>query len=108
MGRLYVQMEYDMEDGCLKVTDTNVKRAEVPGLLEEWLRGQIGRGEDRRKRVEKRKYTLRLEVDLTQDDFSMVADTNNHGLTAGIIAVAVRNNAIKYPQPPEQPAETAS
>jgi len=70
---------------------TNATRRYLPELLECWLTLQQGKGPDDRPCNKKDAYTVRIEVDLTEDIFETTSDTGNKGLTAGIVQHAFQN-----------------
>lgn len=46
---LYINLEYNMQTCKAVITSTNVKEEHINELFDNWLIGQIGRGEDKRK-----------------------------------------------------------
>jgi hypothetical protein len=88
MADLYIDIEYRFAkpvDGPRVVIGTNVKRELVGDLLADCIRDQAGRGLDERKAVERDVYHIRIEVDLSCDEFTTTSDTGNDGLTCGIV-----------------------
>jgi hypothetical protein len=81
----FIQIEYDL-DKDRAIVSTNVKHEQVDDLLADFLRTQMGEGEDRRKAAERRVYHINLELDLDGDVFRVSDDTGNKSLRDGIIA----------------------
>jgi hypothetical protein len=63
----------------------NVKEELRRSVLEDFLRTQVGAGEDRRPAEDREEYNIRIEVDLSDDTFSVWHDCGNKGLMAGIV-----------------------
>lgn len=62
------------------------RRAEV---LEEFLRMQMGKGEDKTPPAELKEYHIRLTLDLTDDTFHVTHDCGNLGLRDGLLLHAL-------------------
>ena len=88
---LYIDMQYSVPEKQLTIEDTNVKLELIGGLLSDWVRGCMGKGEDRSKANKKDLYNIRMTVDLTCDTFKIFSDTGNKGVTTGIIATSLGN-----------------
>ena len=86
---IYLDMSFDMKTDVLTIEDTNVRRDYIDELLSDWVRNQMGRGEDNSPAVERDVYRIRIDVDLSDDTFRARADTGNKGLTAGIIKTSL-------------------
>ena len=87
---VYVKIKYNAKKGEEKVfiEETNIKKDLVEDFLLDWLLTQVGRGKDNRVRVEKDIYSVTIGCDLSDDTFFVQSDTNNDGLTCGIVMSA--------------------
>lgn len=88
MADLWIDIEYSFRqpgDGPRVVIQTNVRRGLIDSVLEKWLQDQQGRGVDDRNAEDREAYRIRIEVDLSCDEFTTSSDTGNLGLTCGII-----------------------
>ena len=88
-GKLYIDMQYNMNSNSLTITDTNIKRGRIDDVFEWWLRDQQGKGADERKANEKDIYHLKLEGTLQYDHFELESDVGNDGLATGIIITSL-------------------
>lgn len=82
---LVIKITYNYDDPSKTAIKTNVKKELVVDMLEEWLRGQIGQGEDKNPANKKAEYQIDIWIDLSYDRFSVKSDTGNKGLTCGIV-----------------------
>jgi hypothetical protein len=86
---LFINIEHVVAAG--KATfDTNVKRKELSGLIVDFLQCEIGTGADPNKAIDREKYKIRIEVDLSDDTFRCSSDCGNKGLRAGILMACVK------------------
>lgn len=76
---------YDMKERDKCVIKTNAKREAVGDILEAWLQGQIGKGEDSRQVKKLDIYHITIDLDLSDDTFYTSSDTGNKGLTCGLV-----------------------
>jgi hypothetical protein len=67
---------------------TNVKEECVGDVLGDWIRMQIGAGEDHSEAIDREAYSITIKLDLADDTFTTVSDTGNAGLTCGIVMAA--------------------
>ena len=81
---LFIEIAYDIKKDKSKI-NTNVKREQVPDLLSEFLRTQMGQGADSRKAKERNVYYIKVEIDLSYDSFRVTDDTGNKSLRDGIL-----------------------
>ena len=63
------------------------KEEVLPDILFEFLRSQIGAGADDKPPNIKEIYTIRLDLDLSDDTFQVSSDCGNKGLRDGILMV---------------------
>lgn len=88
MADLWIDIEYRLNkpvDGPRAVIQTNVKHELVGDMLGEWLQDQMGRGVDEREPEDRDIYKIRIEIDLSCDDFATSSDAGSAGLTCGIV-----------------------
>ena len=78
---------------------TNARREALPEILSNWLRSQIGAGEDTRKASGADLYEIRIELDLATDIFVTTSNTHNLSLLAGIVGEVFRclNSVVVKP-----------
>jgi len=82
---IFVRIKYDTKKENITLEKTDIKKERICDFLEDWLLTQVGAGEDKRKVVERDVYNVNISCDLTNDNFYVKSDTNNDGLTAGIV-----------------------
>lgn len=82
---LILQVTFNLDNPEKTVIKTNAKKEAVEGILEAWLSGQVGKGEDESKANEKSEYNIEIQLDLSYDTFYTKSDAGNKGLTCGII-----------------------
>jgi len=63
----------------------DIKKGLEGDLIEEFLRRQIGAGEDKRKASEQDNYYIRIVLRLENDSITAFSDTGNKGLRDGIL-----------------------
>lgn len=87
MGKfdLVVEISYNMDKSEDSIVKTNIKKEQLKDLLGEYLRAQMGKGEDKRKANEKDEYKITIQLDLRDDTFYTSSDTGNACLTCGIV-----------------------
>lgn len=83
MSDLQIRIDY-FKDGKYNIGG-NVKEAEVPELIDTFLRGQIGKGADNSKPNKRDKYTILIKVDLNYEKFTVKDNIGNKGLRDGIL-----------------------
>ncbi len=81
---LYTEITYDINLG-IPLIRTNLKEDKIDEFLTEYIRFQIGKGEDKSEAKKRDVYNIKIECDLSFDIFSIKSDTGNKGLTTGII-----------------------
>jgi hypothetical protein len=82
---LVIKITYNTVDPGKTVIKTNIKKEDLEDILDTWLRGQFGQGEDKSEPNRKDKYQIDIRVDLSYDRFNTVSDTGNKSLTCGIV-----------------------
>lgn len=88
---IYLEIIYDYRYPKKTKIKTNAKKETVEKILEEYLRGQIGAGEDSSESNIKDEYKIAIGLDLTSDTIHTSSDTDNKSLTAGIVYVTLGN-----------------
>jgi len=84
MSRLYLNIRYTVEADTFE-TESNIKPAHRAEVLEGFLRCQIGKGEDATPAEEREVYTIKIQLDLTDDTYYVEHDCGNKGLRDGIL-----------------------
>ncbi|MCK5320962.1 hypothetical protein KAJ38_00105 [Candidatus Pacearchaeota archaeon] len=79
-----MNIKYDMGKGKFDISGDINKRGQHD-VIEAFLRGQIGAGEDRSKANERDVYNIGLKWYPEKDRFECVSDTGNKGLRDGIL-----------------------
>lgn len=82
MSDLKLELTYNLKDDEFKV-ETNMK--DPIKHVTEWLRTQIGAGADQTERNDKEVYSIKLEIDLSDDTYTVSHDCGNKGLRDGIL-----------------------
>ncbi|MCL4406245.1 MAG: hypothetical protein M1586_01025 [Patescibacteria group bacterium] len=101
MAILIARISFDCEHQDQTQVFTNAKDEALTDMLTEYLRSQMGTGEDKNPAAEKNHFSVEVSLDLSEDIFQTKTDTGNKGLTCGIIAQVIDlidSGAIK-PQP---------
>jgi hypothetical protein len=94
--QMFIEITFPMKNEELPSINTNIKQELVSDLLADWLRAtQIGKGKDNREVKERDVYHIGIDIDFTDDSFTTKADTNNHGLTCGIVMYVMKKIEIK-------------
>lgn len=81
---LTMNVQYNVKNGKFKI-NSDMKKKVQSSLLETFLRGQIGKGEDKSKAVEKDVYNITLKLYLENDRIEVTSDTGNEGLRDGVL-----------------------
>lgn len=90
MSDIFVELEYDIKLDKFEIK-TNAK--DPLNILEHYLRSVMGKGKDTRESKKLNKYKIRVEIDLSYDNISCESNTENDGLTAGIIMRYIRQRS---------------
>lgn len=85
MPDLYMDITFPLKDPAKFTHETNIKPELVGDILAEFIRSQQGSGEDKNPPVEREVYKLRLELNLSFDNFKLKHDCGNEGLALGIV-----------------------
>lgn len=91
---LYVDISYDIVKRIPWI-NTNLKVERVDDFLNEYIRTQIGKGEDMRVAVDRDIYNIRIDCDLRDDTFTTWSDTGNHSLRDGLVIATIGNWRIR-------------
>ena len=94
MTDLYINLEVDWKSNKYLI-DTNIKEDKIDDILAEYYRGTLSKSPDHNDAVEKDKYNIRIELDLSEDIFTMNSDTGNRVLTYELVREAIGNWEIK-------------
>lgn len=92
---LGIQIKYNVPTDTYTILKTNIKKERIRDFLEDWLMTQVGAGKDTRKRVDRDDYIVSIGLDLSDDTFTISSNTNNEGLTCGIIMSVVGKMKMK-------------
>jgi hypothetical protein len=101
MGILIARISFDCENQEKIQVFTNAKDEALIDMLTEYLRSQMGTGEDKNPAAEKNQFSVEVSLDLSEDIFQTRTDTGNKGLTCGIIArvIGLLDSGVIKPQP---------
>jgi hypothetical protein len=81
---LFVELKYDINKDSFDIS-TNMKKEAVPNIVENFLRSQIGAGEDNSEPNKLDIYNIKIKVDLSDDTFLVNHNCGNKGLRDGIL-----------------------
>lgn len=87
--QVFINITYDLDSNKCSF-QTNLKQERIREVLEDFLRLQIGAGEDHSPTNELEKYHINITLDLTNDTFYPTDDCGNLGLRDGIVMLAIR------------------
>ena len=82
---LYVLLEYDIGNDTVKIIDTNMRSESIIEVIDDFLRTQVGAGEDERYHDEREYYDIKISLDLETDTFECAHNCGNKGLRDGIL-----------------------
>ena len=82
---LYLILKYRLNPEEARITDTNIRAEKLKEILSEYLRTQLGQGEDTSKAEEREDYTIKIGLNLSSDTFTTESNTGNRGLATGIV-----------------------
>jgi len=80
----YMEVKYNVKDNKFE-TFGNLKKKAMMELVEEFLRLQMGQGEDLVPPRDLATYTIKLEWYPENDGITVVSNTGNRGLRDGIL-----------------------
>ena len=84
MSDCFVTLKYNVKTNKFE-TDTNCNKDGLAEILENFLRSEIGKGKDERKRNILDEYTITLNLDLSSDTFHITDNCGNDSLRCGIV-----------------------
>ena len=79
-----LKINHNMRTGKTTIK-TNARKEALEEILDAWLTGQMGQGEDKNPPHIRESYMIKIELDLRTDRFRTRSNTGNEGLTCGII-----------------------
>lgn len=85
MMRAFVELNYNLKKDEFKVISNILDEGKVLNLIENFVRMQVGAGEDLSKANEAEEYNIKIELDFSQDIFYSKDDCGNKGLRDGIL-----------------------
>jgi len=88
--RLFLQVHYDIEADFVMV-ESNIKPERQGEVLTDFIHGQVGTGKDESPAEKRGIYTIRLELDLSDDTFYVSHNCGNKGLRDGILMRALKD-----------------
>ncbi len=86
MSDLFLNVEFEIKKKDFE-HDTNIKEGKVKDIVCEFLRGQIGEGEDNSPANNHDIYKININLDLNGDVFTVKSNCGNLGLRDGILMV---------------------
>ena len=84
MDFLEMKITYNVKENTFNI-DGTVKKEKYAEVIEEYLRGQLGAGEDKSPAIERDEYHITIKLYLEEDRFVIESDTGNKGLREGIL-----------------------
>lgn len=84
---VFVKIKYSINNPEDVEVEHNLKSDELAKeeVLANYLRDQMGRGEDTREAARLDVYEITIAIDLVDDQISVTSNTGNYGLTLGIV-----------------------
>jgi hypothetical protein len=82
---IYIRLTFPIKEPDKFKIKTNAKPEHVGDLIGEFVRCQLGQGEDKSPASELDEYHIDISIDLTDDTWSSSHDTGNLGLRDGIL-----------------------
>ena len=82
---IILQMNYNLRKPNKTIIKTNAHKRAVTEILEAWIYGQIGKGQDNRKPNSRDKHQVEIKLDVSNDTFYTTSTTGNDSLTCGIV-----------------------
>lgn len=81
-----VEVEYDIKNDKFTILDTTTAKKEaLSEIIENYIRSQIGSGENASKPIEREVYHIKVALNLDVDSFRVTHDCGNDGLCLGIL-----------------------
>lgn len=78
------KIQYDFKKDQFEVW-SEVKKGKIKEVILEFLRTQMGLGKDERDPEKRDIYTITLDLDLSDDSFTVNSDTGNDSFMTGIL-----------------------
>ena len=82
---IIVKIDYNIKEQLETVVRTNAKDEALPEILQNWIRCEIGQGEDNKEPNREDIYKIRITLDLTDGSFYTKSNTGNKDLTCGLV-----------------------
>ena len=82
--KMKIIVKYHLSDDRYDI-ESEIKPERVKEVIEEFLRTQIGLGEDKSEPSDLQIYTITLDLNLDGDIFTINSNTKNKSLTTGIL-----------------------
>ena len=80
----FLNIEFDLGNNKFRISG-NIKPEMYKEVVSNFLRGQIGAGEDAREANKKDIYNIKINVDLSEDRFEVSDNCGNKSLRDGIL-----------------------
>ena len=90
MQNLHLSIYFPLQNPEAFKLESDIKSELIADILSDYIRGQIGLGEDHSKPNVQDVYHINISVDLSTDTFKCHSDTGNSGLTLGILMHIVK------------------
>jgi hypothetical protein len=87
---LYINIKYNINTNKYEF-DSNIKSERQSSIIEDFLRCQLGRGEDDRPDADRDEYNISINLHLSDDTFYSKDDCGNYGLRDGILLNALKS-----------------
>jgi len=90
VSRLYLNVTYNVKTDTFEVA-SDIKPEMQGEVLADFIHGQVGAGVDESPRTEREVYSIRLQLDLSDDTFYVEHNCGNKGLRDGILMRVLRD-----------------
>jgi len=80
----FLKLKYNINTDKFDI-DSNIKLEMQGEIVSNFLRGQIGQGEDNREADKREIYEIALNLDLSCDKYTVLHNCGNKGLRDGIL-----------------------
>lgn len=90
MKRLNLTVSYNIGSDSFDI-DSDIKPEMRAEVIEAFIRSQAGAGVDESPPIQRKLYTIKLQLDVSDDTFYVEHDCGNKGLREGILMRVLNN-----------------
>jgi len=95
---VWVEFTYPLNDPDKFSWEGDIKDERLSDIVCDFLRSQLGAGEDDSPPNELEEYKIKIAVDLSEDRFMVTSNCGNKGLRDGILQDIAARLARKFPE----------